>query len=534
MKNIIRLSFLILSTNSFGQSFGWVNTGIGNENIEGKKVISADNEDIIVAGSLEGSGVFSNSNIIAIGDEDFFLARYDSSGNNLWSRAYGGFEKDKIKGLAKGPNNTIYVCGSNEGSMIIDTLIFNNLDGSNGFLAQLDQEGNIIWGLNLESNDEISASAIAVSELDSIAYISGHFKDSAFIGSYSISSFASESFFVAAVDYFGNVIWVSTGASQDEVEPLSMSLGADSSIIILGNFEGNFLVGSNVLPNSTDSDVFLLCLDQTGEFIWAKSIGGTNDIEGSSVKSDEQGNIFIVGSFEDEVHFNTDSLTSTDDKDGFFARFDKDGNELWVKALSGTSDVQPNDIFVDNYFQEIYITGSIDGTCYFDTLAIINNTGTDLFIVKYDTSGTVMWGKGIGGSGSVEGYALSADNNSNPIITGYFDGTAFFDEISISGFSDHDFFIGKITPSEDTASLSEIEYMENKVVLYPNPVNQSIYISFEYPNAPTNLTLELTDAQGRHIRNLRWEQNKSINVTSLDRGLYFLKNQKLVLRFYKQ
>lgn len=533
MKNIIRISFLILSVHSFGQTFGWVNTGIGNEKIEGKKVVSEDNGDIIVAGSFEGSGAFSSSNIIAIGDEDFFLARYDSSGNNLWTRAYGGFEKDEIKDLAKGPNNTIYVCGGTEGAMIIDTLILDNLDGTNGFLAQLDQEGNIIWGLNLESNDEITASAIVVSEIDSIAYISGHFKDSAFIGSYSISSFASESFFVAAVDYFGNIIWVSTGASQDEVEPHSMSLGAGTRIHVLGNFEGNFLVGSNVLPNSSDSDVFLLCLDQAGDFIWSNSIGGTNDIEGSSITADEQGNVFVVGSFEDEVHFNTDSLTSTDDKDGFFAKYDDDGNELWVKGLSGTSDVQPKDVFADNS-EGVYITGSIDGTCYFDSLAITNNSGTDLFIVKYDTSGTVMWGKGIGGSGSVEGYAISIDNNSNPIVTGRFDGTAFFDEISISGFSDHDFFIGKMMPEEDTASLSEIEYIETSAVLYPNPVNQSINIRFEYPNVPKNLTLELTDAQGRHIRNVIWEQNKSINVASLDTGVYFLKNQSVILRFYKQ
>ncbi len=533
MKNIIRFSFLILSINSFGQSFGWVNTGIGNENIEGKKVLSTDNEDIIVAGNFEGSGVFSSSNIIAIGDEDFFLARYDSSGNNLWSRAYGGFEKDEIKDLAKGPNNTIYVCGSTEGAMILDTLIFNNLNGKNGFLAQLDEEGNIIWGLNLESNDEIAASAIVISEMDSIAYISGHFKDSAFIGSYSISSFASESFFLAAVDYFGNILWVSTGASQDEVEPLSMSLGADSRINVLGNFEGNFLVGSNVLPNSSDSDVFLLSFDQTGEFIWSNSIGGTNDIEGSSITSDEQGNIFVVGSFEDDVHFDSDSLSSSDEKDGFFVKYDEDGNELWVKSLSGTSDVQPNDIFADNT-DGIYITGSIDGTCYFDSLAVNNSSGTDLFIVKYDTSGNVIWGKGIGGSGSVEGYSIITDVNSNPIVTGRFDGTAYFDEISISGFSDHDFFIGKMTPGEDNASISEIEYMGHKTVLYPNPVNHSIYISFEYPNAPKNLTLELTDAQGRHIRNLIWKQNESINVASLDTGIYFLKNHRVMLRFYKQ
>ena len=108
MKNIILLAFLLLSVHSFGQTFGWVNTGIGNEKIEGKKLVSEDNGDIIVAGSFEGSGAFSSSNIIAIGDEDFFLARYDSLGNNLWSRAYGGFEKDEIKDLAKGPNNTIY------------------------------------------------------------------------------------------------------------------------------------------------------------------------------------------------------------------------------------------------------------------------------------------------------------------------------------------------------------------------------------------------------------------------------------------
>lgn len=533
MNKIIPLFFILLTAPVFGQSFGWVNTGIGNEKIEGKKLVAAENEDIIVVGNFEGTGVFSGESLTALGEEDFFITKYDSAGTHLWSRSYGGFEKDEINDVEIGPNNTIYVCGSTEGAMILDTLVLENIDGKNGFLAQLDATGNIVWAINIESNDEISTNAVVLKESDSTAYISGHFKDSAHIGSYSTSSFANESFFVAAVDYLGNVVWVSTGASQDEVEPASIAIGADDAICVLGNFEGNMLVGANVLPNSSDSDVFLLSLDPAGDFLWSKSIGGTNDVEGSGIVCDDLGNLFIIGNFEDEVHFNTDTLTSMDDKDGFFAKYSGNGVELWAKAFSGTSDVQPKDIFMDND-KMLLITGAIDGTSYFDSVVVNNSSGTDLFIARYDTIGTALWGKGIGGTGSVEGNAIITDTDNNPIVTGSFEATAYFDEISISGFSDHDFFIGKIYPTDDNTSIFENTSIKGRAILYPNPVKDEIHLRFENYKIPNQLHFELTDAQGRHIKNVKWEKNRPINISALDSGLYFLECRDVLLRFYKK
>ena len=533
MIKIIPLFFALLTAPVFGQAFEWVNIGIGNDKIEGKKLLKTNNGDLIAAGCFEGSGVFSDTDIIAVGEEDFFITRYDSAGNHLWSRAYGGFDNDKMKDLANGPNNTIYVCGSTDGAMILDTLIFENINGTNGFIAQFDEVGNIRWGLNLESNSEISANAMAISESDSIAYIAGQFKDSAYIGMYSVSSFASESFFVAAVDYFGNVLWISTGASQDEVEPVSIVLSENSKIHLLGNFEGNLLIGSNVLPNTSDSDAFLLCIDESGDFIWSKSIGGTDDIKGRGITTDVLGNIFIVGSFEDQAHFNTDTLNSLDDEDGFFAKYSEEGIELWAKAFNGSSEVKPKDIFKD-HLNGLYITGSIDGTCYFDSLVVPNTSGTDLFIVKYDTSGNALWAKGVGGSGGIEGCSIITDDTGNPIVTGYFEGTAFFDEISVNGFSDHDFFIAKLVYSADTASIAENFIGQGQLVLFPNPANDKIYLKGGSFNTTIQFEFELRDAQGRMIKNLFWKPNKPIDIGFLNTGLYFLNVGNTVLQFYKE
>ena len=79
MIKIIPLFFALLTVPVFGQTFEWVNIGIGNDKIEGKKLLKTNNGDLIAAGCFEGSGVFSDTDIIAVGEEDFFITRYDSA-----------------------------------------------------------------------------------------------------------------------------------------------------------------------------------------------------------------------------------------------------------------------------------------------------------------------------------------------------------------------------------------------------------------------------------------------------------------------
>ena len=76
MKNtILFLVILYTPLNFFSQTFGWVETGLGNNDIEGKRVVADADGNLIVSGNFEGSGLFSGGNLISFGNKDFFIQK---------------------------------------------------------------------------------------------------------------------------------------------------------------------------------------------------------------------------------------------------------------------------------------------------------------------------------------------------------------------------------------------------------------------------------------------------------------------------
>ena len=520
MKYLFSLFFVFLIFNlSFSQTFGWVKSGLGNDEIISRKIIVAQNQDYIVGGEIKGSGTFGNSTINSLGNSDLFVCRYDSSGQLKWVNRYGGFEDDELGGISETVGGRIMVCGTYEGNTTIDTVSLINVDGENGFVAQFDSSGNVIWVINVESSDEVGISGLYSSSSDSLIYIIGHFKDSLHIDSQSFVSFGDESFFVAALDFYGSLIWLSEATSQDEVTPKSI-FKSNNTINITGEFEGNMLINGGVFSNSSDKDMFVAQYDAGGQFNWAKSVGGSDDVKGEVVVSDDSGNLYLTGNFKGDCIFLSDTLINQGDKDGFLLKLDPNGNEVWVKQFSGSSDVVPIGMCL-NSNSELLITGRTESTAYFDSLSVTNNSGTDAFICKYNSSGTVQWTKGVGGSSTVEGSAICVGADNHPVVTGVFSGVSFFDTISLNGFNSYDFFIAKIYPGNVSSSNQDFSSNENiNFFAYPNPTKDFVYFNSPF-DINKKCTVRLTDQKGASFKGIFIENNK-MDISSLADGIYFV------------
>ena len=531
MKNTILFFVLFYSPLTlFSQTFGWVETGLGNSDIEGKRVVADSDGNFIVSGNFEGSGLFSGSNLTSLGNKDFFIQKHDSTGALIWSTSFGGFEDDEVLGMDLNAEAEVYVCGVTEGSMYFDTLLLENTDGKNGFLAKLNDLGLPIWALNMESNDEIEVNDIVVSS-DGNSYIFGHFKDSAYIDSIAFSSFGSESLFVSKISDSGQVIWVKIFSSQDEVNPERIALGNADEIYLTGSFEGNLLVEGNILSNTSNSDFFLIKLDNSADVLWSKSVGGSDDVNSESLVVDQDGNTFAIGYFEDEAYFLTDTLISQDDKDGFLVKFDSSGNELWVKSFQGNSDVCPKDICIDSD-TNVCITGSIESSTLFDTLLISNTSGIDLFVTKFNNNGEILWGKGVGGTDDIESFSIVCDPFNNPVICGAFKGSSYFDTITVNGFNENDFFIGKIYPGSESLGFFDPIY-KSHIKLYPNPASEYLQINNEDQDTDDLLYLEIRDLKGRLIKYFKSDSNQLFWIGDLKPGTYFLNIQNSSIPFIK-
>ncbi len=142
----------------------------------------------------------------------------------------------------------------------------------------------------------------------------------------------------------------------------------------------------------------------------------------------------VAGSFAGTVDFDPDTgitnLTSVGSDDGYVLKLDPNGHLIWVQQIKGSGSANIASIAIDQD-DNIYGTGSFQGVVDFDpdttVLSLSSAGGSDVFALKLDSSGNLVWAKQIAGIDNQYGQSLVIDSLGNSFITGYFWGTADFD-----------------------------------------------------------------------------------------------------------
>ncbi|HMF15502.1 MAG TPA: hypothetical protein VKE94_24480, partial [Gemmataceae bacterium] len=156
----------------------------------------------------------------------------------------------------------------------------------------------------------------------------------------------------------------------------------------------------------------------------------------NGIATDGSGNVFVVGSFSGQVTFGSISLASTTDNSGnyqtniFVAKLDANGNYVWVQTFAASN---ATGIALDST-GNAYVTGAFGRQATFGSFTVSPPGGvSDTFIVKLNTSGTVLWADGIGntvvdnGADGVGANGIAVDGNGNAYIAGGYTGTVDFD-----------------------------------------------------------------------------------------------------------
>lgn len=268
--------------------------------------------------------------------------------------------------------------------------------------------------------------------------------------------------FFAKYDSIGDLMWVKTIGSVDDEEGQGIRLDAQGNIYLTGLFSdvADFDPGAGTanLTSLGTFDIYIAKYDNAGNYIWAHSIGSTNNAEDypSKMDIDANANIYITGQFGGTADFDpgsgTANLSSTGGWDIFFAKYDSNGNYVWARSIDNTTNADDfgYNIAVDAS-ANVYVTGQYDGTCDFDPgSGTANQTsvgGWDIFFAKYDSGGNYLWAQSIGGSSDDAGNCITIDAQNNVYVTGYFMSTVDFDNgpgvanLSTAGVAD--MFYGK-------------------------------------------------------------------------------------------
>lgn len=403
-----------------------------------------------------GPGVF---NLTATGMYDIYIQKLDPNGNFVWCQSIGGAFIDEGISIAIDGSGNVYTTGYFEGTVDFDAGVgvFNMtsaISDDDIYIQKLDSNGNFIWAKQIGGSGFVDEPHLAIDGNNNV-YTTAAFRGIIDLDPGIITfDFASNwwDIFIQKLDSNGNFVWAKTiGGSESDI-PKNIVIDNNNNIHIVGYFAGttDFDPGSGVfnltcLGTSVGADnAFILKLDDNGNFVWARDIGGatphTIHAYGNDIAVDINGNVYTTGDFTSTVDFNPGpgvfSLTAGGSRDMYVQKLDVNGNFVWAKRmgqpgglwLGATEGVE---IAVD-LNSNIYITGNFSQTADFDPgldlLTFTSVTYSDGFIQKLDVNGNLVWVKQIGGaSGADGGLDIAVDANNTVYTVGIFRGTVDFD-----------------------------------------------------------------------------------------------------------
>ncbi len=292
---------------------------------------------VYVAGNFSGVVDFDPDTTVVeltgVGTTDTYLMKLDTSGNLMWARSFGGTEGVYCRQIAIDPSagDHIYSVGYFEGTADFDpdtaqVLSMSSLGGYDMFISKLSSSGDLIWAKRIGGTgfDKAMAVAVDTSGTNSI-YLTGAFQGTVDFdpgpGIFDLNSTADFDVFVLKLTSSGELEWAKNyGGSSYEygMEIVVDPLGSGSTHTV-GYFSGVADLDPDPLStynvtSAGNTDLFISHLDASGNLISAMAAGGSAPDVALAVTSDQNGNIFLTGSFfSPEITLGNTTLTNAID-----------------------------------------------------------------------------------------------------------------------------------------------------------------------------------------------------------------------------
>ncbi len=233
----------------------WLNNLQGSFNLINDIALDPK-ENVVVIGYFGSLAVFDTVQLTNLGNNQMFIAKYDSAGRFLWVRQDGGVSEVKGAGIAICPNNDIVVTGSYTAPFAtFDTITIPYLSGDDfsGFVARYDQDGNIKW-VNYQSSIHGDVWNYVVSTgTGNAIYFSGFYYDTLYFSNGGFMETGPASY-IASCDVDGNMLWVRKFVGGDF--NFDFSIDTSQRIYISGIFRDSIIITPYQFTSQGNSDFF--------------------------------------------------------------------------------------------------------------------------------------------------------------------------------------------------------------------------------------------------------------------------------------
>jgi len=202
--------------------------------------------------------------------------------------------------------------------------------------------------------------------------------------------------FVAAMTTSGVWLWLSmTGVPQGGgggAVLADIAVSSTGDIFVAGTFWNEIEWGANFEMSDGSIDGFVAKMDSSGSWKWGTVVGGQSNADSmNDVVVDSNGDAYVVGAFYDHTYFGNLSMNRLKDLDGFVTKVNKStGNFTWIEIFGGNLADNATSIAIDSA-DRVYITGYYQGNIEFGTTTLQNPGAQSAFIAAIDKDGNWVW-----------------------------------------------------------------------------------------------------------------------------------------------
>lgn len=213
-----------------------------------------------------------------------------------------------------------------------------------------------------------------------------------------------------------------------------MAIDGDGNLYVTGFLTGDVNFGDGLIRNQGENDIFVASFTSGGTTRWSKGFGAAGTDHGTDIEVDDEGNVFVTGSFEHVVDFGEDNIHESTDgtPDVFVASYDTDGVYRWSKQFGGTGTDSGNGIDIDED-GNIYVAGSFDEDFNIAGEPLTTAGARDAFIVSYAPDGAYRWSVSFGsdeGNGDIS-HDIAVDGLGNSYVTGFYQGEIISETVNL-------------------------------------------------------------------------------------------------------
>jgi hypothetical protein len=382
--------------------------------------------DVYLAGEFTGTVGFGSIQLVAQGDKDLFLAKWNAATSSwAWARGAGGSRATtQVRAIALSGNN-VYLTGSfdNTVSLAGQSLKVGTGYRSDIFLAKYVDQGTSVadgWALGAGGSDIDNSYAIVAS--GNSLYIAGSFIAQMTLAGQALRSngnFSSD-FFVAKYTDQGSSatgVWATSGGGTGGDNAYGLALSGDNLYVVGDYFGGaaSVIAGQSLAQaESYNANGFVAkYLDQGSTYAngWVASMGGPTGTDACLGVAANGSTLYVTGSYTASATVAGQALTSAGDRDVFVAKYTDEGSSAaggWAASGGGTSYDVPTAIASNG--TGVYVTGSYGLSATFAGQPLTAAGGSDIFVARYtDQVSTYAngWAVGAGGAGTDYAYGLA-------------------------------------------------------------------------------------------------------------------------------